>query len=496
LQGKYDEAVLHYKAALTSQTGGEEIELHRSIGKTYLAAGQAQKALDYLAGAVRRFPSSADLKNDLAGAYIESGDDLMQAGKYPDARNAFATALAIPPENAGVKASALVGLSDCLSHADDNKGAIEYLRQAVALDPKNERNLRAMGTVYVDLEQFDEAIAAFEKAVAIAPTLASYELLGESYRRKGKYDLAEESLRDALRLGPAEYNVYVRLANVYFDNGKYDPALENLQKAIALDPKREYAYLGMAETYAKLKDFARAIENQKIVVNISPVANKYYWLASYYHSNKDDAAALDTLRKSIAIDPNYKYSYNLFRTVSEAGGGLDQYTKLLEGAVRANPSADWLQTDLGEAYYDAGRYQESIGPLSKAVSLASDKDKSGLQLRLGKAYRKAGQPDLAIAAVEQAVRTSREDTEGYSGLASICDEQRARQKYLDFLIQLAAKEPGSYQAHLKLADEYRMGHKYDQAIDAFKQAASLNTEESDPYDGLSAIYSERGEQQK
>ena len=494
LQGTYDDAVLQYKAALTSQTGAEEIELHRSIAKTYLAAGQPQKALDYLAGAMRRFPASADLKNDLAGAYIESGSDLMQAGKYPEARNAFATALAIPPENAGVKASALVGLSDCLSHAGESKEAIKYLQQAVALDPGNERNLRAMGTVYVDLEQYDEAIAAFEKAIAIAPTLDSYALLGESYRITKKYDLAEESLRDALRLGPTEYNVYVRLANVYFDNEKYDQALENLQKAIALDPKREYAYLGMAETYAKLKDFPRAIENQKIVVNISPVANKYYWLASYYHSNKDDAAALDTLRKSIAIDPGYKYSYNLFRTVSEAGGGLDPYIKLLEGAVRANPSADWLQANLGEAYYDAGRYQESIGPLNKAVSLATNK--SALQIRLGKAYRKAGQPDLAAAAIEQAIRTSPEGTAGYTELASIYDEQHSRQKYLDFLVPLAAKEPASYRAHLKLADEYLLQHKYDQAIGAFQQAASLNTEESEPYDGLSGIYSERGEQQK
>jgi tetratricopeptide (TPR) repeat protein len=494
LQGRYDEAVLHYKAALASQAGAEDIELHRSIGKTYLAAGQAQKALDYLAGAMRRFPSSADLKNDLAGAYIESGTDLMQAGKYPEARNAFATALAIPPGSDGVKASALVGLGDCLSRGGDNKGAIEYLRQAVSLDPNNERNLRVMGTAYRDLEQYDQAVEAFEKAIAIAPTVKSYYLLGDCYRVQKKYDLAEETLRDALRLDPTEYNGYLTLANVYFDNGKYPLALEYLQKAIALDSKREYAYLGMAETYAKLKDFPRAIENQNILVKISPASDRYYWLASYYHSNKDDAAALDTLRKSIAIDPLYKYSYNLFRTVSEAGGGLDPYIKLLEGVVRANPAADWLQANLGQAYYDIGRYQESIGPLSKAVSLASKK--SDLQIRLGKAYRKAGQPELAIVATEQAIRSSPEETSGYSELASICDEQHTRQKYLDFLIQLAAKEPGSYLAHLKLADEYQMGHKYDQAIEAFKQAATLNTEESDPYVGLSAIHYERGEQPK
>ncbi len=61
-----------------------------------------------------------------------------------------------------------------------------------------------------------------------------------------------------------------------------------------------------------------------------------------------------------------------------------------------------------------------------------------------------------------------------SELAAIYDERGARQKYLDFLVQLVAKEPGSYREHLQLGEEYRAQHKYDQAIDALKQAASLN----------------------
>jgi tetratricopeptide (TPR) repeat protein len=284
------------------------------------------------------------------------------------------------------------------------------------------------------------------------------------------------------------------LANVYFDNGKYDPALEYLRKAIALDPKREYAYHGLAETYAKLKDFPAAIENQNTLIKISPAADRYYWLASYYHSNKDDAPALDALRKSLAIDPTYRDSYDLFRTVSEAGGGLDPYIRLLEAAVRANPSADWLQANLGDAYYDAGRYQESVGALGKAVSLASNK--SSLQIRLGKAYRKTGRPDLAIDNFERALRSGPEEADGYGELAAVYDEQHQRQKYLDFLVQLAAKEPASFIAHLKLGDECQTQHKYDQAIEAFKQASPLNTEDDGPYDGLYTIYHERGEPEK
>ena len=60
----------------------------------------------------------------------------MQAGKYPEAKNAFTAALAVPPENAAVKASALAGLGDCLSRAGDNKGAIEYA--AAGRGPRSE----------------------------------------------------------------------------------------------------------------------------------------------------------------------------------------------------------------------------------------------------------------------------------------------------------------------------------------------------------------------
>jgi tetratricopeptide (TPR) repeat protein len=505
LQGRYEQAVLHYGAAqaiaekaFNSRPGTPaavaDIDIYRSIGKTYLAAEQPQKAIAYLAGAIPRFPSSAELKNDLAGAYIQSGNDLVQAGKYLEAQKAFRAALAIPPENAGVQTSALVGLGDCLSRAGNNIEAIKYLQQAVSRDPKNEYPLRVLGAVYIDLKRYDEAIASFQNAIAIEPAVASYALLGESYRLKEKYDLAEESMRDALRLGPTNYHVYVMLARVYFDNQKYPPALENLQKAIALDPKQESAYMLIVATYAKLKDFPRAIENQSILVKISPSADTYYVLASMYWRNKDHAAALDALRKSIAIDPDYKDSYDLFRTVCKESAGLDPYIRLLDGAVRANPAADWLQMRLGEAYYDAGRYRDSIGPLSKAVSLASQK--SDLELRLGMAYHKTGQLDLAISAIERSIRSNPEDTDAYSELAAIHDERGGRQKYVEFLVQLVAKEPGSLSARIKLGDEYRRQRKYDQAIDVLKQALSIDTENSEPYDGLDAIYYERGEQQK
>jgi tetratricopeptide (TPR) repeat protein len=504
LQGRYDQAVLQYEKARaiaedasTLRQGPQppaDIEIYRSTGKAYLAGGKVQQAIAYLSGATQRFPSSAELKNDLATAYIESGNDLAQAGKYAEAQNAFRAALAIPPESAGVRVYALVGLGDSLSQANNDKAALPYLQQAISLDPNNEHSLRALGTAYLDLKQYGSAVAAFEKAISIEPTVASYELLGECYRIEKKYDLAAESLRDALRLGPTDYTVFVRLANVYYDNHQYAAALENLQKAIALDPKQEYAYVGMAETYAKLNDFPRAIENQNILIKISPSAERYYWLASYYRGNKDYVPALDALRKSIAIDPDYQAAYDLFRTVSEQSGDLGLYVKLLETAARTKPTADWLQTKLGKAYYDAGRYKESIEPLLKAVSFASNKGDA--ERLLGMAYRKTGQLDLAVSALEDAIRASTEEDGAYGELSAIYYERGERQKYLDFLVQLAAKNPGSLYAHVKLGDEYRMQRKYEQAIDVLKQATSIDAHSEWPWRVLGVTYRDNHDNEK
>jgi len=507
LQGQYDQAVSQYEAAkkiANSQPGqipstdDTEIELYRSIAKAYVAGKQVPKAIAYLADARQRFPDRPELTYDLAADYLESGDELSQTGKYTDAQTQFRTAVTLLPNDAPLRPSALIRLGEALSQTGNDKEALPLLQQAVAMDPKNERGFHALGDAYFDAEQYDQSVGAFQNAIAIQPSVYSYEVLAECYRLKGQYDLAEESVRDALRLNPASDTAYVRLGQIYHDSKKFDQALESLRKALALDPKQEYAYFGMAQTYKEMHDLPRAIENQNAAIKISPSAKNYYWLGYFYEDSSDYEAAIAALRKSIAADPDYRYSYTLFRQICQKQGDLAPYRQLLEDELRTHPSSKWLHAKLGSGYNDAGMYRQAIPHLSQALSLDSTpgEPKEHVHRQLGFAYHKTGQLELAISALKDGVLADGDDSTTYQELDSVYAERKEPEKFFEFLLHLSSDKSVPFTALVRLGDEYRLRNEYDKAINILTQAASLNQKSEWPWRVLGFTYRDKQDADK
>lgn len=90
---------------------------------------------------------------------------------------------------------------------------------------------------------FQESIAAFKKAVAIKPTGAYFNQLGEAYARVGDTQAAAEQYALAAQNNPAEAGkYYFNLGAVLTNSGKLDEANAAFDKAIAADPARADAY--------------------------------------------------------------------------------------------------------------------------------------------------------------------------------------------------------------------------------------------------------------
>ena len=59
-----------------------------------------------------------------------------------------------------------------LVEAGKSRDALEWTRKAIELDPKNAHVWQAHGFVLYQLHRFDEGLAAYERAVGLAPELA------------------------------------------------------------------------------------------------------------------------------------------------------------------------------------------------------------------------------------------------------------------------------------------------------------------------------------
>jgi tetratricopeptide (TPR) repeat protein len=85
--------------------------------------------------------------------------------------------------------------------------------------------------------QPQEAIAAFQKALAIEPNSSTYYMLGLIYGEGKQWQEAAKALSEALRLDPSNHRVRYNLALVWTQLGQRERALQELKTCLQADPQ-------------------------------------------------------------------------------------------------------------------------------------------------------------------------------------------------------------------------------------------------------------------
>lgn len=118
--------------------------------------------------------------------------------------------------------------------------AEEYLK---SLD-QNDSNVRmALGAIYLDKQNYDEAISSFEKSTNLSPSelKLKYNSLGLAYIKKGAYPKAEKILEIAVKISPKDKYAHNNLGFVYVQQWKLKEAREQFAEAVKLDPSYKNA---------------------------------------------------------------------------------------------------------------------------------------------------------------------------------------------------------------------------------------------------------------
>jgi tetratricopeptide (TPR) repeat protein len=102
----------------------------------------------------------------------------------------------------------------------------------------------SLGRALTELGRLDEAAVHFERALALAPTIADAHfgkaiVLG----RRGDVDGAITHLREAVRLRPHDTDALANLAGLHQYRGEHGPATTALRHVLAVEPEQVDAYL-------------------------------------------------------------------------------------------------------------------------------------------------------------------------------------------------------------------------------------------------------------
>ena len=126
----------------------------------------------------------------------------------------------------------------------------QFLDKLVKAFPKDERVQNALGQYYFGRLDYKNAIASYEKAVAINPTFTQpYNQLGYAYRFTGKLPQAEKTFKKYIELLPGDPNPYDSYAELLMEEGKFDESIKSYEKALTIDANFVASYVGIGNDY-------------------------------------------------------------------------------------------------------------------------------------------------------------------------------------------------------------------------------------------------------
>jgi tetratricopeptide (TPR) repeat protein len=178
-------------------------------------------------------------------------------------------------------------------------------------------------------------------------------------------------------------------------------AISYFQQAIEYDASYAPSYAGLADCYALLgtapytalspsEAFPKAKANAQKALDLDPDLAEAYVSLGYsalaYDWNYPEADK--EFRKALKLRPDYATAHQFYAYYLTAMGDMDQAIAERKLAVSIEPKSPLLNTALGEAYFQARRFKDSIGPNQQA--LAIDPHYADAIINIGRAYEQMG----------------------------------------------------------------------------------------------------------
>lgn len=122
--------------------------------------------------------------------------------------------------------------------------SVRHLEKAIKIDPAFFEAQLMLGTVHMDLGNWQKAETALRAALKLeAKSMAAHVALGETLKRQKKLNDAESVLKEALSLDNSSWHAHYQLATVFWEMGDLKKAGPEVARALQLKPDFADGYL-------------------------------------------------------------------------------------------------------------------------------------------------------------------------------------------------------------------------------------------------------------
>jgi len=303
------------------------------------------------------------------------GEDL---GQFLSVEN---TVAGTPTPPADLKADDLVESGRAALASNNLPLAIQLLKRAAEVDPKNKYVWYLLASAYIGTRQDDDAIAALKKQIEINPyDEYAYNALGRAYWQERKYDDAVTAFRKQIEISPLDKFAHANLGAMYSEWHKYDEAVPELEKAASLTPDNPELQVSLGDAYLNLGQDDKALATFDHAVEIA--ATPLIW----------NNIAYQLSLKKAHLDRAQQYAESAVSATAAAlrNVSIDQLTPQ---ALPLVPSLIAYWDTLGWVYFSEGNFDKAEKYVSAAWGLGHHGEVGD---HLGQIYEKRGEKDRAL----------------------------------------------------------------------------------------------------
>jgi tetratricopeptide (TPR) repeat protein len=449
------------------------LEAHKLLGRIYLKSlGDLQSGSgseNVLALAIEQYQEIIKLEPDSVDDHLLLGRLYRLNHELDKAEAEFKIAIKLEPDNE----EAVTTLAYLYNEEGDSARAAQTL-SSVPDASRSAKLYAALGYTYEQLKQYKQAITAYRKATELDhDNLDAIRGLAECLMDDGQLDAALEQYKVIADANPEDAQTYVRMAEIYRQDGKFDLALENLKKAGSMVQDSMEVPYNMAAVYQAQGRYDDAIQVLMELLKKTEKSDGNYSqseknnralflerLGTAYRDNNQDAAAVDSFRKMLALgDENAERGYQ----------------------------------QIIDTYREAKEWQKATDAAKEATDkLPNDR---GLKMVYAAQLADMGKPDDGLQLVKSLLNGTPADREVYISLAQMNSRLKRwpdAEAALDKAEELSTKPEEKEYVQFLRGSTFERQKKYDEAEKEFRKVLANDPQNAVVLNYLGYTLADRG----
>ncbi len=231
--------------------------------------------------------------------------------------------------------------------------------------------MKILSASNISLGRFDLAIQYYKKAIKLNPTDAeAYNNIGVAYKEKGDFSEAIKNYQKAINHNPSYAEAYLNLGTVLQEQKNHKAAIKIYQRAIELTPKNPKLHNNLGASYKEENNFSDAISSYQDAIELNPdYAEAHSNLGSVLVKEGYIKKALERFKHAVQLNPNdATIHYNLATTLAD-NKDTDAAIESYQRAIKLRPTVHIFHFSLGVIFLEKGDTKAALKSLYKVLEI-------------------------------------------------------------------------------------------------------------------------------